>query len=96
MTICLQGEYFLVRDHCIQDYESQRPVMMHRAKCWVPIYWCGQPSANELGTMINKLQTDGCHVSIGTCLSNWPICSFCGGSLSMTVSVSVTDQVCTC
>lgn len=57
--LLVQGEYFLVRDHCLVDGDTPKPVQLHQAKSWLPVYWCGQPSANELASIIHDMEKEG-------------------------------------
>ncbi|KAL4239188.1 Paladin [Mactra antiquata] len=55
----IQGSYFLVRDHCLLDGETPKPIQLYQAKNWAPIYWCGQPTAGELASIVKDIEKEG-------------------------------------
>ncbi|XP_052787722.1 paladin-like [Mya arenaria] len=56
--LLIQGEYVLVRDHCLPEGESSRQLSLMQAKSWAPVYWSGQPTARELASIIKALENE--------------------------------------
>ncbi|KAH3863536.1 hypothetical protein DPMN_026525, partial [Dreissena polymorpha] len=54
----IKGEYFLVRDHELADGDSPKSIGLLQAKSWAPVYWCGQPTARELSSIVKALENE--------------------------------------
>lgn len=69
----------MVRDHCLLDGDTPKSVTLHQAKSWAPVYWCGQPTAKELESIVKVLENESYPVSVDflVCMMRIPIKDKC-------------------